>query len=244
MKRKIFGIFKLLAFCIICCSLFVGGGYFYLRQNFRETENKVSSVPYSFSAPESKGIMLEICGSPTYLYLDFYEERLKVIIPPEKEYGEDIYGYPIDFIVKTDYRFVAAVIDYADGIELNLDGEALRYTGVQISALGFGCMRLKEIEQPDGTSRKGLRCGARPRDRKRDDEIRAVHQSHARAGVRVHQRSLSALDEPAAHHAHNCRRAVFARAGYMICVAVMERIIFGNDACGAHRIHSFSVFRQ
>lgn len=147
MKRKIFGIFKLLAFCIICCSLFVGGGYFYLRQNFRETENKVSSVPYSFSAPESKGIMIEICGSPTYLYLDFYEERLKVIIPPEKEYGEDIYGYPIDFSVKTDYRFVAAVIDYADGIELNLDGEALRYTGVQISDILSRTVDVSELKR-------------------------------------------------------------------------------------------------
>ena len=100
------------------------------------------------------------------------------------------------------------------------------------------------IEQTYRSPCKGLRRGTRPRDRKRNDKIRAVHQSHARAGVRVHQRSLSALDEPAAHHAHNRRRAVFARAGYMICVAVMERIIFGNDACGAHRIHSFSVFRQ
>lgn len=147
MKRKIFGIFKLLAFCIICCSLFVGGGYFYLRQNFKETENKVSSVPYSFSAPESKGIMLEICGSPTYLYLDFYEERLKVIIPPEKEYGENIYGYPIDFTVMTDYRFVAAVIDYADGIELNLDGEALRYTGVQISDILSRTVDVSELKR-------------------------------------------------------------------------------------------------
>ena len=125
----------------------MGGGYFYLRQNFRETENKVSSVPYSFSAPESKGIMLEICGSPTYLYLDFYEERLKVIIPPEKEYGEDIYGYPIDYTVKTDYRFVAAVIDYADGIELNLDGEALRYTGVQISDILSRTVDVSELKR-------------------------------------------------------------------------------------------------
>lgn len=119
--------------CVICCSLFVGSGYFYLRQNFKEAENKVSSVPYSFSAPENKGIMLDICDSLTFLYLDFSDERLKIIIPSVKEYGEEIFGYPIDFTVKTDYRFVSRIIDCADGIELNLEGETLRYTGVQIS---------------------------------------------------------------------------------------------------------------
>lgn len=133
LKRKIFGIIKLLCLCVICCSLFVGGGYFYLRQSFKEAENKVSSIPYSFSAPENKGIMLDICGGLTFLYLDFSEERLKVIIPPETEYGEEIFGYPIDFTVKTDYTFVSGLIDCADGIELNLDGETLRYTGVQIA---------------------------------------------------------------------------------------------------------------
>ncbi|MGN0492471.1 MAG: hypothetical protein ACI4F7_02395 [Acutalibacteraceae bacterium] len=132
MKRKIFGIIKLIVLCIICCSLFVGGGYFYLRKNFKEAENKVSSVPYSFSAPESKGIMLDICGSLTFLYLDFEEERLTVIVPPEKEYTDEIFGYPVDFTVTTDYRLVSAIIDYADGIELNLNGETLRYTGVQV----------------------------------------------------------------------------------------------------------------
>ena len=122
-----------MSLCVICCSLFVGGGYFYLRQNFKEAENKVSSVPYSFSAPENKGIMLDVCGSLTFLYLDFDEERLKVIIPSEAEYREEIFGYPIDFTVKSDYRFVSELIDCADGIELNINDETLRYTGVQVA---------------------------------------------------------------------------------------------------------------
>ena len=133
MKRKLFGIIKLVFICIVCCSLFVGGGYFYLRQSFKETENKASSVPYSFSAPENKGVMLDICDNLTFLYLDFGEERLKVIIPPEAEYDGEIYGYPIDFTVKTDYRFVSKLIDCADGIELDISGETLRYTGVQVA---------------------------------------------------------------------------------------------------------------
>lgn len=133
MKRKIFGMFKLLILCLICCSLFVGGGYLYLQKNFKETENKVSSVPYSFSAPENRGIMLDVCGSLTFFYLDFEDERLTVIIPPETEYEEEIFGYPIDFTVKTDYGFVASAVDSADGIELNINGETLRFTGVQVA---------------------------------------------------------------------------------------------------------------
>ena len=147
LKRKIFGIIKLLCICIICCSLFVGGGYFYLRQNFKETENKVSSVPYSFSAPENKGIMFDICEDLTFLYLDFDEEKLKVIIPPETEYEGEIFGYPIDFTVKTDYSFVAELIDCADGIELNIEGEALRYTGVQITDILSRKVDISELKR-------------------------------------------------------------------------------------------------
>ena len=111
----------------------MGGGYLYLQKSFKETENKVSSVPYSFSAPEDKGIMLDVCGSLTFFYLDFEDERLTVIIPPGTEYEEEIFGYPIDFTVKTDYGFVAAAVDSADGIELNINGETLRFTGVQVA---------------------------------------------------------------------------------------------------------------
>ena len=115
---------KLLILCLICCSLFVGGGYLYLQKSFKETENKVSSVPYSFSAPESKGIMLDVCGSLTFFYLDFEDERLTVIIPPETEYEEEIFGYPIDFTVKTDYGFVASAVDSADGINAEIYGSS------------------------------------------------------------------------------------------------------------------------
>lgn len=111
----------------------MGGGYFYLRKNFKETENKVSSIPYSFSVPENKGIMLDVCDSLTFLYLDFEEEKLKVIIPPGTEYEGEIFGYPINFTVKTDYSFVAEAVDCADGIELDIRGETLRYTGIQVA---------------------------------------------------------------------------------------------------------------
>ena len=133
----------------------MGGGYFYLRQSFKETENKVSSVPYSFSAPENKGIMLDICDSLTFLYLDFNGEGLKVIIPPEAEYEGEIFGYPIDFTVKADYRFVSKLVDCADGIELDISGERLRYTGVQISDILSRTVDTSELKRQIITSLMG-----------------------------------------------------------------------------------------
>ncbi len=133
LKKKKFGFLRLILICFICCALFVGSGYLYLRKNLLPADHNVSSVPYSFSAPENRGMMLDICGGLTFLYFDFEDERLTVIIPPEQEYTEEIFGYPIDFTVTADYRLLSAVIDYADGIELSSDGAMLRYTGVQVA---------------------------------------------------------------------------------------------------------------
>lgn len=117
------------------CALFVGGGYLYLRRSFKPAEGTASKIPYTFSAPENKGVMLEICGELTYIYLNFKDEKLTVIIPPYSDYGDEIYGYPIDYKIKSDYSLISALIDYAGGIELS-DGETvLRYTGVQIAEI-------------------------------------------------------------------------------------------------------------
>lgn len=135
LKKKISGIIKFGGVCVICCALFVSGGYFYLRKSFAPAEKNVSSVPYTFPVPENKGIMFEICGDLTFIYLDFENEKLSVIFPPGEEYGSEIYGYPIDFSVKSDYSLIGAIVDYAGGIELSDGGTTLRYTGVQIADL-------------------------------------------------------------------------------------------------------------
>lgn len=129
------------------CALFVGGGYIYLHRSFKPAKGNASKIPYTFSAPDNKGIMTELCGDPTFLYFNFEDEKLTVIIPPDSDYRDEIYGYPIDFKVKSDYSLLAAVIDYAGGIELSDGDTVLRYTGVQISDMLSRTADISELKR-------------------------------------------------------------------------------------------------
>ena len=41
-------------------------------------------------------------------------------------------GYSIDYSITLDYDIIAGIIDRIGGIELESDGELLRYTGIQV----------------------------------------------------------------------------------------------------------------
>ncbi len=132
---------------IISCTVLILGGYFYLTENLKSADTPAESVPYSFSSPENKGIMIDVNGDKTFIYLDFTSEKLSVIIPPEKEFEGEIYGYPIDFNITADYRFLSSLIDYSGGIVLNLEGEDLRYTGVQVTDILSHTTETEELKR-------------------------------------------------------------------------------------------------
>lgn len=129
------------------CTVFVSSGYLYLRRSFKPAKGDASKIPYTFSAPENKGIMTELCSDLTFFYLDFEDEKLTVIIPPDSFSSDEIYGYPIDFKIKSDYSLLAAVIDYAGGIELSDGDTVLRYTGVQISDILSRTADISELKR-------------------------------------------------------------------------------------------------
>ena len=135
MKKKTFGIFKGLFVCFGCGVIFVLTGYLYLSANIGDipAENKTESVPYAPSQPENAGVLLDIAGSAVFFYLDFETERLPVmVIDQTADLSQDsYYGYPSHYKITADYSFLAGLIDRIDGIELVIDGEKLRYTGVQ-----------------------------------------------------------------------------------------------------------------
>ena len=135
MKKFSLKVIKFTAVCMALCALLVAGGYFYLRQSFKKTENTVSNEPYSFSPPENCGVLLSLDGDLTFLYLDFAGETLYVVIPPEgfDTYEKEIYGYGIDRTVRSDYSLLSVIVDYAGGIELEINGERLRCTGAQVT---------------------------------------------------------------------------------------------------------------
>lgn len=124
---------KLSAICLLSCALLIGGGYLYLRQSFRPTEGQASEIPYTFSLPDNKGILFDIAGNRAFVYLDFTNGKLSVIIPQAEDFDPTAYGYSGDFKVNGDMSVLAEIIDCSGGITLTDNGERVRYTGVQIS---------------------------------------------------------------------------------------------------------------
>ena len=145
--KKAKSVIKYLLFYAACFMVFVSAGYLYLSKEISPAENSVSDVPYTFPEPSGKGIMFDICGEKTFAYFDFEDKKLKIIIPPYDDFTDEIYGYSIDFTVETDYSFVAALVDYAGGIELENDGKTERYTGVQISELLSRTVESEELRR-------------------------------------------------------------------------------------------------
>lgn len=113
--------------------MFVGVGYFYLDSNTKEqTQNEALSVPYAY-VPESAGVLFDISGNKTLFYLDFEEKSVSVVIADGiNEEQEELYGYPIDYTIKSDYNLLAGIIDAVGGIELKSGEEQLAFTGVQV----------------------------------------------------------------------------------------------------------------
>ncbi len=90
-------------------------------------------MPYYSEAPESVGIMFDICNDKTFFFLDFYDKRISAIYNAGELQRENIImGYSIDYCITGDYDLLAGIIDNVGGIELDYGDEELRYTGVQV----------------------------------------------------------------------------------------------------------------
>ena len=131
-KQGVFYI-KITAVCILCCLSLVAGGYFYLHRSLKPAEGQASEIPYSFSLPDNKGLLFDIAGNRTFVYLDFENELMNVIIPQAESFDPTDFGYSGDFELRGELPVLAALIDYAGGITLQENGEQTRYTGVQVT---------------------------------------------------------------------------------------------------------------
>lgn len=125
-KTKIF----LTSFTVSICSLliFMAIGFLYLESINKTVENKSEKVPY-YQLPENKGILLDIDGSKTLIYMNFEKNNLSVIYP---DMEEEIYDYEIDYKIKSDYKIVEEIIDILGGIDLKMSEETYNYTGAQV----------------------------------------------------------------------------------------------------------------
>lgn len=117
----------------MCCSFFVGAGYYYINANLKPVENKTPSVPYSQENPQNAGVLLDISGDKTFFYLDFDNEKLYVTLKPENDAHN--YGYEVDYTVTSDYEILSNAVDYISGIDMLVEGEMFRCTGNQVCSI-------------------------------------------------------------------------------------------------------------
>jgi hypothetical protein len=134
MKNKFKFYLKLFSICAVCGAIFILSGYFYLNHKLEPAEIKNPSIPYTQSAPESKGIMFDICGDRSLAFINFEAGTLNIAFDVgETKKGDKLYGYTVDYTIESDYELLAYIIDIAGGIDLTFNDETLRYTGVQVT---------------------------------------------------------------------------------------------------------------
>lgn len=116
---------------------FFGSSYFYLY-NSLENEKKTADIkeekiPYS-QTPENRGLLFNINEDKAVLFfLDFSKEISYIIrIDNHSNTVNDYAGYPIDYKFDMDYYVLSSVFDRLGGLDLDIDGEVLRYTGIQV----------------------------------------------------------------------------------------------------------------
>ena len=130
-------VFKRAVVIIISALVFFLGAYAYLDYNLNrqtaEADRKDYTVPYE-QIPENAGIAFLLPdGSAVLAYLDFENDCINVINIERYDSGNALYyGYTADFTVETDYKLIGGIIDRIGGVNIEIDGEILRYTGVQV----------------------------------------------------------------------------------------------------------------
>ena len=136
LKKNVQNLFIFLS----CGLLFFFSAYLYLYTGLKsaeEAEVKENSIPYEVSAPEDTGLLFTFeSGSAVMVFLDFSSERvLAAVIDDYTDGDEEYLGYDIHYTLKANNTFMGGIIDRVGGIELDINGEALRYTGVQAADL-------------------------------------------------------------------------------------------------------------
>ena len=120
---------------LLCSILFTGFSYLYIFPLRQKVQNETESEPYYSPSIENAGIMFDILGDKTYFYLNFEDEEISVIYADNIEYEDEIFGYPIDYTVSSNFDIIGGIVDGVGGINLQLEGENLAFTGVQVVEL-------------------------------------------------------------------------------------------------------------
>ena len=122
---------------VFSAAIFFFGAYAYLDYNLNvqtaEADQKDYTVPYE-NLPDNAGIAFLLPDSSAVItYLDFENRCINVINIDAYDITNNLYyGYTVDFTVETDYQLIGGIVDRVGGVNIQLNGETLRYTGVQV----------------------------------------------------------------------------------------------------------------
>lgn len=90
-------------------------------------------MPY-YSVPQNSGVVIEVGGDLTFLYLAFEDGRI-IVVPSGAEDDFLRYGYTVDYVLNTNFKMVAGLVDRVGGIDIVKDGQCYCYTGTQVENL-------------------------------------------------------------------------------------------------------------
>lgn len=132
--------FKFAIILFLSGFLFFGASYFYLYSSLKSEQKaaniKEDNIPYA-ETPENRGLLFNLPGDKKVLiFLDFGQEISYIVnINNNNAILGDYAGYPIDYKFDLDYYVLSGIFDRLGGIDLEAQGELLRYTGVQVCDL-------------------------------------------------------------------------------------------------------------
>lgn len=132
---------RLAVILFVSVSVFFGASYLYLYNSLKSEQKaadvKEDKIPYD-NTPENCGLLFVMPEDKKLLFfLDFRQEISYIINVENNGVSGDFAGYPADYRFITDYYSLAAVIDRLGGIDMEIEGEVLRYTGIQVCDLVF-----------------------------------------------------------------------------------------------------------
>lgn len=136
MVKKMKGFLAAAAICLVCSLIFIGIGYLYISASIKETENKSQKVPYYTENVDSVGVLFELEGNKSLIFLDFENSSVTYVDANEKVITDNkCGGYNVDYTVSADYSLVSDIIDRLGGIELVVENKKHNYMGVQVKEI-------------------------------------------------------------------------------------------------------------
>lgn len=111
--------------------------YVYLNLNLKNdtqaADQKDYTVPYE-QVPQNACVVFVFPSDNAYFVnLDFESRNIKLVTLENFDpKNQNHYGYTADYMVECDYQLLVGLIDRIGGVNLTLEKETLRYTGVQV----------------------------------------------------------------------------------------------------------------